>query len=145
MNIKKLKFENVEIIPTMMVKRRRKMKKLLLLAVALSLVLAACAQPTPVVVEKEVPVEIEVIKEVVVEKEVPVEVEKELITSILASRSSTEATTKGRLSLVWAWRTETTIPVTVTVSPAMSLLTSPQETVPGEDGSRARKSRGWEK
>jgi hypothetical protein len=42
-------------------------------------VLAGCAAPTPVVVEKEVPIEVEVIKEVVVEKEVPVEVEKEVV------------------------------------------------------------------
>lgn len=54
------------------------MKKLaaLLLIVA---VLAGCAAPAPVVVEKEVPVYIEQIKEIVVEKEVPVEVEKEVV------------------------------------------------------------------
>ena len=54
------------------------MKKLIALLLLL-VVLAACAPPTPVVVEKQVPVEVEKIKEVVVEKEVPVEVEKEVV------------------------------------------------------------------
>ena len=48
-----------------------------LLAIA-GTILSACAQPTPVVIEKEVPVEKEVIRTVVVEKEVPVEIEKEV-------------------------------------------------------------------
>ena len=53
--------------------------KFLTVLVVLGIVAAACAPPTPVVVEKQVPVEVEVVKEVVVEKEVPVEVEKEVV------------------------------------------------------------------
>jgi len=49
------------------------------LAAIAAMILPGCAQPTPIVIEKEVPVEVEVIKEIVVEKEVPVEVEKEVI------------------------------------------------------------------
>lgn len=51
-----------------------KKKVTLISLVVIMLVLAACASPAPMVIEKEVPVEREVVKTVVVEKEIPVEV-----------------------------------------------------------------------
>ena len=48
-----------------------------LVAIA-AMILPGCAAPTPIVVEKQVPVEVEVIREVVVEKQVPVEVQKQV-------------------------------------------------------------------
>ncbi len=56
----------------------KKWMYLIALVAMAAMILSACAQPTPVVIEKEVPVEKEVIRTVVVEKEVPVEVVKEV-------------------------------------------------------------------
>ena len=58
----------------------KKWMTLMALAAMTALILSACAAPTPVVVEKEVPVVKEVIKTVVVEKEVPVE--KEVVKTV---------------------------------------------------------------
>jgi peptide/nickel transport system substrate-binding protein len=51
---------------------------LIALVAIVAMVLPACAPPTPEVIVKEVPVEKEVVRTVVVEKEVPVEIEKEV-------------------------------------------------------------------
>ena len=56
----------------------KKWVTLIALAAMAAMILPACAPPAAVVVEKEVPVEVEKIKEVEVVKEVPVEVVKEV-------------------------------------------------------------------
>ena len=57
----------------------KKWMTLIALVAITAMLLPACAPPTPVVIEKQVPVEVEVIREVQVVKEVPVEVEKQVI------------------------------------------------------------------
>jgi len=56
----------------------KKWMTLIALVAIAAMILPACAAPTPVVIEKEVPVEKEVVRTVVIEKEVPVEVVKEV-------------------------------------------------------------------
>jgi peptide/nickel transport system substrate-binding protein len=56
----------------------KKWMTLIALVAMAAMILSACAAPTPVVVERQVPVEKEVVRTVVVEREVPVEVEKEV-------------------------------------------------------------------